>query len=310
MIMIKYLDKISNINEDNIPNLDLVVMSALELFSVNKDFSLWEFWFNKPVIIWSGNAKNTSKIIYENTNAVFADENNYKESININWVDWVVIFSASWGKHAPIIAKYAISKNLKVKLITCNKENETNSIIWKENVIVTPKNMEPYTYNTSTYMWWIFAKTNENPVEIIEFIENKLDKILPNNFYTYNWFLFVIPNKFAWIAPLIDVKFIELFGRNVSRDIKTFEELKHAVTVVPNKKELCIKFGSEEIYYNGEVLNISLPENIWLAWFMAIWYYIVWKIQWQFPPYFKDNIKSYISYLNKSAFGKNMKVIV
>jgi DNA polymerase III alpha subunit (gram-positive type) len=40
MIMIKYLDKISNINENNIPNLDLVVMSALELFSVNKDFSL------------------------------------------------------------------------------------------------------------------------------------------------------------------------------------------------------------------------------------------------------------------------------
>jgi len=308
--MSKYLEKLNSISEENIPNLDLVVMWALELFSRKNDFFIDDFWFKKPVIIWSGNAKNTSKIIYKNTDSVFADENNYKEALNMSWIDWVVIFSASGWKHAPIIAKYALWLNIEVKLITCNSENDTNSIIWIENVIVTPRNLEPYTYNTSTYMWWILAKTKENPIEIIDFIENKLDKILPNNFYEYNWFLFAIPNKFAWVAPLIDVKFIELFGRNISRDIKTFEELKHAVTIVPNKKELCIKFGEDEIYYNWEILNIILPENIWLAWFMAIWYYIVWKMQSQMPPYFKDNIIQYISYLNKSDFGKNMKVIV
>lgn len=308
--MKKYLDQLKNISEENIPNLDLVVMWALELFSLGNTFSFWEFWFKKPVVIWSGNAKNTSRIIYENTNAIFADENNYKESINMEWVDWVVIFSASWWKHAPIIAKYAVSKNLQVKLITCNSENDTNLIIWKENVLVTPKNKEPYTYNTSTYMWWVLAKTNENPAQIINFIENKLDKLLPKDFYSYDWFLFVIPNKFAIIAPLIDVKFIELFGRNIARDIKTFEELKHAITVIPNKKELCIKFWNEEIYYSWDEINISLPEDLWLAWFMAVWYYIVWKIQSQFPAYFKDNIWKYISGLNKSDFWKNMKVIV
>lgn len=308
--MTKYVNNITHMSDNNIPDLDEVVLWALDLFLDNKEIFIPNFHFNKAVIIGSGNAKNTIKIIYEWQDVIFADETNYEKAIARNWVDSVIIYSASWWKHAPIVAQYALSQNKKVKLITCNENSETSNILNKEDIIITPKNKEPYTYNTSTYMWWILANTKENPEWIIQYIENNISKIIPNNFSDYNWFLFAIPDKFAGIAPLVDVKFIELFWRNISRDIKTFEELKHAITVVPCKKELCIKFWPWEIYFQWDILNISLPHDLWLAWFMAVTYYIVWKIQKQLPPYFKENIWKYIQNLNKSEFWKWMWVIV
>lgn len=308
--MSKYLSEISNISETNIPNLDMFVLWALELFSENNNFSIPSFSFNKPVVIGSWNAKNTIKIIYDWLDVVFADETNYKIAMDRKWADWVIIYSASWWKHSVIITKYALSKNLWVKLITCNENCETSKILDNSNITVTPKNREPYTYNTSTYMWWILANTKEDPKEILDFIENKLSKIIPNNFSNYTWFLFALPDKFSSISALLEVKFIELFWRNIARDIKSFEELKHAITVVPCEKELCIKFWDWDLYFNWDILNIELPENLWLAWFMAVWYYIIWKIQEQNKPYFRENIWKYIEDLKKSDFWKGMWVIV
>lgn len=307
--MWRYIELLKNTNEKNLASLDLVVMAALDLFSSDLSVKIPDFDFKKPVIVGSWNAKNTSKILYENRDVYYADENNYKEIISMPWVDWVVIFSASWGKHAPIVAQYAKEKKLRVKLVTCNENNETNKIIWVENIIVTPRNLEPYTYNTSTYMWWIIAKTKENPKEISDYIEQQLKTKIDIDFTKYNSFLFVIPNKFANIAPLIEVKFIELFWRNIARDVKTFEEMKHAVTVVPNPKELCIRFWKQDIYFSWDMIDIELPDFLWLAWFMAVSYFLVWFLQNQFPPYFKNHIENYILYLNKSDFWKNIKII-
>ncbi len=308
--MWKYLKEIENISKNNIPDLDTIVLASLEKLS-EEEISLGDLDFKKALVVWSWNAKHTASIIHQNSDYLFADENNYKENLEKDWVDWVIIYSASGAKHAPIVAKYAKDKWFEIKLITCKNNSETEKIIGKENCIITPKIKEPYTYNTSTYMWWIIANTWENPKEILNIIENDISKqIERQNFYEYDWFLFAIPNKFAKLSSMIDVKFIELFGRNISRDIKTYEELKHAITVVPNKKELCIKFWQWEVYFENDVLTITLPENLGLAGFMAISYYIVWKIQRQMPPYFKDNIENYINALNKSWFTKNLEVIV
>tara|TARA_Y100001960_G_C14159390_1_gene580014 strand:+ start:461 stop:583 length:123 start_codon:yes stop_codon:yes gene_type:complete len=38
------------------------------------------------------------------------------------------------------------------------------------------------------------------------------------------------------------VKFIELFGRKIARDVFSYEHLKHAITVIPEEKELAIHF--------------------------------------------------------------------
>lgn len=293
-----------------IKNLDEVVLDALDLFSdYHNKAILKSYSWRHTMIFGSWNAKNTINLMYEDSDCILADENNFKELIKKYNIKRIIIYSASGSKHAVIAAKYSKELDIEIKLVTCTKNNPTTNIIWEKNTLVTSKNIEPYTYNTSTYLWWIISKTNEDPVKIKKLLKEKIDN-LEVDFNKYNWYLLAIPNHFAKIWPFLDVKFTELFWRNISRDIKTFEELKHAVTVVPNKKELCISFWDWEFYFQNDKINIDIPDDLWLAWFFCLWYYLVWKIQASNPPYFKENIEEYIKYLNSWDFWKWLEVFV
>jgi len=305
-----YLKIINNINEKNLPDLPEVVLGALELFIKNPINKIKFKDFKKPLVVGSGNAIATAKILFANSNAHFADETNFKEKLKNKSIDGVYIFSASGEKHAPIIAKESLKDKLNVQLITCSKNSSCEKIIGSENVIVTEKNREPYTYNTSTYMGWILAKTKEDPKEILDFINKKIKNKIPENLKKYKGFLFVLPNEFELLEKLFNVKFVELFGRRIARDIYTYEELKHAVTVVPYKKELAIQFSDGKFDFQNDILNLPLPKNCGIATMMAIGYYVIGQIQKQNVAYFKNNIKSYIKRLNEKDFGKGLKVIV
>lgn len=41
---------------------------------------------------------------------------------------------------------------------------------------------------------------------------------------------------------MLETKFIELFGRKVARDVFSYEQMRHATTVVQDKEELFICF--------------------------------------------------------------------
>ncbi len=307
----KYIKILENQTEDNLASLKQAVLWALELFILEGKTKIKLKDFKRRVVVGSGNAIVTWKVIFEGTDVIFADENNYRQAIKMQNVDWVTILSASGWKHSSIIAKDVLESGLNVELITCTKNSKTEKIIWKENVIITPKNPEPYTYNTSTYMWWILAFTKENPEEIYDFLINDLEKQLKDfDFSKYDWFLFALDSQFSNVWNLIDTKFIELFWRKVARDIKTFEQLKHAVTVIPSKTELLIKFSTGEVFFKNDILELKIPENIDKAWMMAIWYYIVWFIQDSREQFFKKNIKNYIDNLAKTEFWKGLSVVV
>lgn len=300
----------NNNNKVSIPSLDEVLLSALSLFKNEKIKKLDITEFKKPLIAWSWNAIVTAKIVFWNSNAKFCDETNFDESIETD-IDWLIIMSASWEKHASIFANKAKKLGIKTKLITCNNNSTTQSIIWVENVICTPKNVEPYTYNTSTYLWWILAITWESASEIESFIKGQVDPIISSfKFSDYDSFLLATPNNLAWVNQLFIVKFIELFWRKVSRDVFTYEQLKHAITVVPHSWELCITFWKWELIFKWNRLNIPLPQNCGIWALMSIWYYLVWKIQNSFPQYFKENITEYIKSMNETEFWKNLKVYV
>lgn len=306
----KYLKKLETFTLENLPSLDEVVLWALELFETKELKKLDISKFKKPLIAWSGNAIVTAKIIFSKIDAIFCDETNIDECLKKD-IDGLIICSASWEKHAVIFANKAKNLWIETKLLTCNANSTTQKIIWKENVVVTHKNREPYTYNTSTYMWWILAITWENPKEIKKFILNDIDAILKNiDFTNFDSFLLISPDKFSSLNQLFIVKFIELFGRKIARDVFSYEHLKHAITVVPHKKELLISFWDWDLNYNWNILNILLPKNCDLWAMMAIAYYVIWKIQTSFPPYFMKNIWKYIEDVNKTEFGKNLKVIV
>ena len=139
----------------SIPNLDICVLAALELLANTKTPKI-KIPFKRPLVVGSGNAAATGKIIFEKHDAVFADESTVDLKLkNIKSIDGVVLISASGAKHAPIIAKKAKKKKKQVILITNTKNSMAEPFANKTYLF--PKNKEPYTYNTSTYMGPIFC---------------------------------------------------------------------------------------------------------------------------------------------------------
>lgn len=296
----------------NIPDLDVCVLAALELFAKEK-IPKMEIPYKRPLVVGSGNAAATGRIIFEKKDAIFADESTYEEKLkNIKAIDGVVLISASGGKHAPIIAKCSKKFKKHVTLITNNQEALAKEYLdnkHKYDLYVFPKNREPYTYNTSTYMGMILGMTHENPKKIFSFIKNKIDKIKLKDFSKYKRYYLIVPEEFSGIIRLLNVKFVELFGRNISREIETYEYVKHATTVVPAKNELFITFGRKYTTFGKEHLYIPLPKNADYATMMAVGYYMIGKIQKAQPSWFKKNIGGYTKKASK-IFGQEIKPIV
>jgi len=307
----KNIDILNAFTLDTMPDLDVAVLGALELFQKEKLPKLDIKKYKRPLVVGSGNAEATGRIIFEDTNAVFASESNFESKLkHIPDIDGVILISASGGKHAPIIAKYAKDFGKSVTLITNNPNAEANKFIEDDKIFVFPKNREPYTYNTSTYLGMILGKTNEDPEKIQIFIQQEIDTLTLPDFSQYDKYFIIIPPKFSGIIRMLEVKFIELFGRRIARDVETSEYMKHAVTVVPSE-ELFISFGEKNTIWGepDQRLHIPLPENAGYATMMAIGYYVIAQIQKQHPPYFKENIALYVEKASK-VFGSEIKVIV
>ncbi len=305
------LEVMNTFSEKSIPDLDLSVLAALELFSEVK-IPKMKISYKFPLIVGSGNAIATGRIIFADKFAVFADESTFKDKLkSIKQIDGVVLLSASGSKHAPIIAKNSKNYKKHVTLITNTKDSEAQK--YADKTYLFPKNREPYTYNTSTYMGMILGQTKENPKKIFQFIKNRVDKVKIPDFSKIKKYYLIVPEEFEGIIRLLNVKFIELFGRNISRDVETFEYIPHATTVVPSK-ELFISFGHNvekkiKPLITKNTLNIPLPKNADYAAMMAIGYYVIGKIQKQHPAWFKRNIVDYMKKASK-VFGKKMTAIV
>lgn len=289
---------------DNIPDLDIAVLGALELFQKKPVPKLKLNVYKHPLVVGSGNAEATGRIIFQDLDAIFASESNFEEKLeSVKSIDGVVVVSASGEKHAPIIEKVSKKYGKHITLITNSKGSSAERELDKKHQYdeyIFPKNREPYTYNTSTYMGMILGHTGEDPTEIYDFILNKIDITLFPNLANYNKFYLIVPPQFSGIIRMLQVKFIELFGRNIARDVETSEYVPHATTVAPSD-ELFISFGYENNTWGkpGNRLKIPLPEWVNYGTMMAVGYYIVAQIQKHHPPYFKQNIASYTQFVSQ-----------
>lgn len=307
--MNQYLPLVQNIDPHHLPSLSTITLAALELFATKGLPQITFPEYKRPLVVGSGNALVTAQILFADSDAIFANENNYQQAVT-KQPDGAIIFSASGEKHASVIAKHYHSLNLPTTLVTCNPDSSAGQILGSQHTIVTPKNPEPYTYNTSTYLGWILAKTHENPLQILDFITTQLQPTLPDTLGNYHGYLLITPDFFSPGNRLFDIKFTELFGRRVARDIRTFEELKHAVTVVPYDQELLISFGSPYNDYSGNQLTLPLPKDPGPATIMAIGYYTIGRIQELKPQWFQKSIGDYISHVSSTPFGQGLSVIV
>lgn len=298
----------------HIPDLDVAVLGALELFQKKKlpkmDLSI----YRRPLVVGSGNAEATGRIVFQDFDAIFASESNFEEKLkHVDTIDGVVLVSASGEKHAPMLAKTAKRYGKHVTLITNSPDSSASKELdhaHSYDEYIFPKNREPYTYNTSTYMGIILGYTGEDPAKILQFIRKRIDAVALPDLSRYDKFYLIVPPQFSGIIRMLQVKFIELFGRMVARDVETSEYVRHATTVIPSD-ELFISFGSENNIWGKQEnrLTIPLPDTAGYAAMMAIGYYIIAQIQKQHRPYFKENIVPYTGEASK-IFGHAIPPIV
>jgi|TARA_B100001971_G_C18184446_1_gene534753 hypothetical protein len=286
-------------------DLDECVLNALELFQKTKLPKL-KHNFKRPLVVGSMNAALTGQIIMQDTDAVFADEGTFEEKLNtVKGIDGCLLLSASGKKHAPVIAKAVKKRGIKVILITNNDTAPAKAIA--HETIILPKNVEPFTYNTSTYMGMILTKTKEDPKKILAHI-NKIKNKIPN-MKKYKAFYLIIPEEFPSIRDMFLTKFDELFGPMLTCRCWSYETTKHAKTVIPWDKELFISFGHENKIFGKNRYNVPLPKGASYATLMAVGYYVIGQIQKDNPAYFKKNIVAFTKAASK-LFGSDIQPIV
>lgn len=296
-----------------LPDLDVVTINALDLFIEEGIPKLDLGNYSRPIILGSGNAFNTGKILFHDKDAVFADEGTVHEKLeSIKNIDGAILISASGAKHAPIIAKELNEKQIETRLLTCNKDAPAKAVVGEDKTFVFPKRTEPYTYNVSTYLGMIFGKTQEDPAKLKEFIEKNIDPILESkSLDDFKAFFLLIPERFDAIKEMLVIKFDELFGPHIPNRVYTVEQTKHAKTVVPWDKELFLSFGKQNNHFGSPDarLDIPLPDDADFGAMMAIGYYVIGKIQKAKPPFFKESIVDYCKKTSED-FGSTIKPIV
>lgn len=296
------------------PSLDTIVLETLSLFKNQKELPKLDLSnFKTPLVVGSGNGYYTGRILFRNLGAFFATESEIEQKLkNIDSITDVVVISASGEKHAPIILNTAKEYQKNTCLISSNPKSSGREIA--DSSIIMPKISEPYTYNTSTYFGYILAENPNIDLQkledfILETLTAELEKI---DFSQYNGFCIVIPDQFVLIREMFEVKFIELFGRKLGRDVFSYEQMKHATTVVKDEKELFICFGNESgIVYGENQINLPIFDIEHYSSMMLVGYYTIGKIQLAFPPYFMQSIEQYcIDAKTQSGFNISPMVTV
>lgn len=276
----------------NMPTLDICVLGALE-FLTNKKLPSIPKIEKRILVIGSGNALDTGKIIFQENDALYENQDTYKEKIKK--INSAILISSSGAKHAPEMANTLKQKKVKTILLTNNQKAPASKFV--SDTLVFPKQREPYTYNTSTYLSMILSSTKESPSKIYKEIKKIKTK---KDFSKYKAFYIIVPSKFSFICEMFNTKFDELFGPEILGKAFTEEQIKHAKTVVSSKEELFVSLGVKNIYgKETQRLNIKLPRNSGYATIMSMGYYLIGKIQKQHKPFFKNNIKKYTKKASK-----------
>ena len=290
-----------------IPTLDKTVLQALDFFIKTPPTRIDVSQFSFPFVVGSGNAAHTGRIIFSGRSAVICDETSFKsvvksyaDAIKQKLITDAVIISSSGEKDSVWEVELAKSLGLKTTLLTC-KPNSTAAKI-ADHVFTYKSIAEPYTYNTSTYLGMILSTTNENARDIKAFIEVLT---IPKNFSTYEAYAFVLPDIYASVAPMIEIKRDELFGPHLMIRANSQGFSRHAKFVHPWEKELVISIGNENPHFGHKDHRwfIPLPKNAGFGLIKALTYYLCGLLQRDKYPYFMENVENFCTDYGPKAYG-------
>lgn len=270
-----------------------VVLNALEFHArpENKR-SLPDFGAPKRIFVFgSGNAYAAGKIIFRDRDAVFADEGQYAHALDVKRdppIECGVVISASGGKDAPDLVNALLADGLETYLLTCNENAPAAATLDEAHVVCTPKQDEPLTYNTYTYVGMILAHADEKPGEIRDHIMSEVKPVIDERFddlrRAETFYLLVHP-EFDAVREMLLTKFDELFGPMINGRCYTPEQTAHAKTLVASDGELFISFdpldAADPIF--GEAgktrLDVPMPKPWGPAAMVSIGYYVIGRIQ-------------------------------
>lgn len=293
--MVRIVAKIGEAHMPSKKDLHEVVIDALELHARSRLPQLQLGSPKRRLVAGSGNAMAAGKIIFADEDAVFADEGQYRSARQrVPGIDGAVVISASGQKDALGIVGF-LKEEVETYLLTCNGDSPAAQLLPKDHVVVTPRNPEPITYNTSTYLGMILAKTGEEVQPILDHIEREVEPRIPSDLTKYDAFYLIVEPEFDLVREMLLTKFDELFGPMLTGRCYTWRQTLHAKTLVQSEKELFISFGYDNELFGHEDarLNIPLPPNAGYAAMTAIGYYVIGHIQAQFSPWFKSNADTY-----------------
>ncbi len=291
----------------NLPSLNEIVLAALDFFTENKPPRLQMRRFKLPIVVGSGNAYNTGLALFGNRSAIIASESNFKQTLK-NYQGLIkskqmvnaLIISASGEKDSVWETRLAKKYGLHTILLTCDGNSSAARIA--AEVIIYRRMPEPYTYNTSTYLGMLLSASGEKAADIKKFISDlKINK----NLKDYRAYAFILPDEFAAIAPMLEIKGHELFGPYLSLRAFTYGEARHAKFVHPWNKELVFSLGENEYFgFKENRVEIRLPENAGIGLVMALTYYLVGLVQETKPPYFKKDVAGFCTDYGYKAYGQ------
>ena len=124
----------------------------------------------------------------------------------------------------------------------------------------------------------------------------------------YNYYYFIVPEKFDSIREFYETKFDELFGPMIQGEAFTYEQTKHAKTVIKSEKELFVSLGVDNKIFGKNKLNYKIPKWADYGLIFCLGYYIIGKIQASNEPWFKENIEKYVKEASK-IFGQKIEVL-
>lgn len=286
-----------------IPTLDQVVLSALDLHSSYAIPPLNLAPAKRRLVVASGNALPTGRIVFAGQEAVFCDEGQYQATLaRDKSFDGGVVISASGTKHGPVMVRDLQAAGLDPYLLTCSPESEAAKLLDPSRVIATRSQPEPITYNTSTYLGMILTRTGENTAAIKKHLTKSVAPKIPD-MRRYRAFYLIVPEQFDLELPMFVTKFDELFGGRVAGRCYTLGQTLHAKTVVPWEKELFISFGAKNKLFGSERFDVPLPKDAGFAAMLATGYFVIGCIQAQLPGWFRQNAAAYAE-IQKKLFAK------
>ena len=292
--------------------LDETVLNALALLS---SAPLPQLDFEKAdryLVVGSGNAFAVGQILFRGKDAIFADEGTYEEEAGRLGPDAAaIVISASGGKHSPDIVRNLRKRFSRVYLLTCDPSSEAATLA-APHVIVTPCKEEPYTYNVSTYLGMILARTREDAGKIQSHIQQTVEEEIskfedltkssgPSSAESlsplarFKAFYLLVDSRFEAHRAMFVTKFDELFGPHLNGRCYTPGQTMHAKTLVPWDRELFIGLGVRNTTFGAPEarLNITLPDDASDGAMMATGYYVIGRLQKSSPPWYFENVSQY-----------------